>query len=435
MRVLLVAEQCNPEMVSVPLVGWSHSQALAKVTDAHLVTQVRNRDAIRRAGLREGKDFTAIDTEAIEARVFRLASRLRGGTGKAWTLLTAMTSLSYPYFEHLVWKRFGRQIRARKFDVVHRLTPLSPAMPSLLAGRCREAGVPFVIGPLNGGVPWPPGFRGVQRREREWLSAARELHRLVPGYGATRRHASAILIASRITWEQVPETYRRKCIYLPENAVDPARFTRRRMRRATLPVRAIFVGRLVPLKAMDLFLEAAAPLVRAGKLTVDILGDGPEMIPLKRIVAGQGLEAGVSLPGWVEHAKLQDRLADADVLAFPSIREFGGGAVLEAMAVGLPPIVMDYAGPAELVTDRTGWLIPMGTREQIVERLGALLVELTNHPEQIDEKSPAAIERVMRNFTWDVKAQQVVAVYRWVLDTRQPKPSFGMPLPDAPPGR
>ena len=48
-RVLLLAEACNPEWTSVPLVGWSHSRAISNLTDAHLVTQLRNRDAILRA--------------------------------------------------------------------------------------------------------------------------------------------------------------------------------------------------------------------------------------------------------------------------------------------------------------------------------------------------------------------------------------------------
>ena len=81
-RVLLIAEAANPEWVSVPLVGWSQYCAIAKLANAHLVTQVRNREAILRAGLTEGRDFTSIDSEAVAWWIWRLTSLVRGGRGK-----------------------------------------------------------------------------------------------------------------------------------------------------------------------------------------------------------------------------------------------------------------------------------------------------------------------------------------------------------------
>jgi glycosyltransferase involved in cell wall biosynthesis len=427
-RVLIIAEACNPEWVSVPLEGWSHSRAIAGLVDAHVVTQVRNRDAILRAGLVENRDFTAINSEAVAARVYRLAAVVRGGTGKGWTAVAGLNAISFRYFEHLVWQQFGRRIRRGEFDIVHRLTPLNPTTPSTLAAKCRSANVPFVMGPLNGGVPWPKHFGAARRKEREWLSYVREAYRLLPGYHSTRRAAAAIIIGSRDTWRQMPSSYRRKCVYIPENGIDPARFTRRKTGVAHRPIRVIFIGRLVPYKGADILIEAAAPLVREGKLEVEIIGDGPQLPELKELVRRENVESGVTLAGWVEHGKLQDRLIEADVFAFPSIREFGGAVALEAMAVGVVPIVMDYGGPAELVTDETGFRIPMGSRDQIILRFRELLNDLCNDPRGMDAKSEAAYRRAHTQFTWQAKAAQVVEVYQWALDPTRPKPCFGMPL-------
>src|SRR5688500_6482867 len=142
LRPLLIAESANPEWVSVPLVGWSHARAIMDLTDAHLVTQVRNRDAITRAGLVEGKDFTAIDSEAVARRIHSLSKIIRGKSGVNWTTFTALQVPSYLYFEHIVWQRFAHRIRSGEFDLVHRITPLSPTTPSSIGAKCREAGVP-----------------------------------------------------------------------------------------------------------------------------------------------------------------------------------------------------------------------------------------------------------------------------------------------------
>lgn len=432
-RVLVIAEAANPEWFSVPLVGWSLCRALREHADTHVVTQIRNREAMERAGWREGREFTAIDSEAVAGPVYRAGERVRKLTGMGWTATTAFSALFYYHFEHLVWRRFGASIRAGDYDVVHRVTPLSPTTPSIIAGRCRAAGVPFVLGPLNGGVPWPREFRGVLRKEGEWLSYLRGAHRLLPGYGSTRRNAAAILAGSRATWDQLRRHHDR-CVYVPENAIDPERFPER---PAPPPesgaLRVAFLGRLVPYKGADMLLEAAAPLIREGKLVLDVMGDGPEMPALRRQVAALGLERGVSLDGWVEHRKVADRLAGSQVFAFPSVREFGGGVVLEAMALGLAPVVADYAGPAELVTPHVGFKVALAPRAAFVAELGRVLAILAADRTLVRSLGERARERARAWFTWDMKARQMLEVYRWVMGQGD-KPDYGMPFPDEVPG-
>ncbi len=428
-RVLLLNEMANPEWTSVPFEGWAHARALAAHVDGHLVTQIRNRESILRAGLREGEDFTAIDSERLAAPLYRIANRIRGGEEKGWTWVQAASSLWYYEFEARVWRRFGERIRAGEFDLVHRLTPLSPTTPSPMARRCAEAGVPFVWGPLNGGIAWPPGFGSVRRREREWLSYVRGAHRILPGHRRTRASAACTIVGSRETWRQL-QGYHQRCVYIPENGVDASRFHRSVAGPVRGPLPVAFLGRLVPYKGADMLLEAAAPLIRAGRVVVDVIGDGPELPRLRALVERQGIAAGVRCDGAIDHARLQHRLVESRVLAFPSVREFGGAVVLEAMALGLVPVVVDYGGPAELVSEGTGFAIPLGSRTQIVERLRERLAALADDPGALCRLGERGRERARRLFTWEAKARQTFEVYRWVLGRRDSKPDFGMPLPD-----
>ena len=426
-RVLLIAESANPELTSGALVGWLHSQALRGTFDVRLVTELRNKEAIVKAGVAE-EDFTAIDSRKVQHAAWRMAKLMRRGDEYNWSIYTAMTTLVYPLFERKVWKHFEDDLRAGEYDVVHRIVPVTPVAPSPLAKKCAKIGVPFVLGPLNGGVPWPDGFDDMRRRDRDWLNRFRGLHKLMPGYRSTRKHASAIVVASRITSAQFEEQAKRR-VFVPENAVDPEKFAPREYLCDDGPVRIAFVGRLVALKGVDMLFEACEDLLGEGKVELDIIGDGPERGRLEAWVKERELGSAVHFPGWIEHSDLQERVKRSSIFAFPSVREFGGGAVLEAMAVGLVPVVIDYGGPGDLVPEGAGIAVPLGDRAQVVEGFRTAITDLVGDREKRRELGDNARAHVLRELTWEAKVAQMGEIYRWVLGRRDDRPDFGTPFP------
>jgi glycosyltransferase involved in cell wall biosynthesis len=416
LRVLAIAEAANPDWTSVPLIGWELTNALRDVANVHLVTQCRNRSAIESRGWRHGIEFTAIDNEKFAAPLFKLASLLRGGQGKGWTTLSAFSAISYYSFEREVWRLFAPRIIGGEFDIVHRITPLSPTCQSTLAKRCSAAGIPFVIGPLNGGVPWPAGFRRRRHEEKEWLSYIRGLYKLMPAYRSTRINSSAIIVGSEFTRSDQPPSVQAKCVYIPENGINPRLFGTTRSKKASFPLKAIFIGRLVPYKGADIFIRAAEKFVRAGKMTLEILGDGPQNNHLVELISSLNLEKNIHLRGWVSHDKIQDILVTSDIMCLPSIREFGGGVILEAMAVGVTPIVANYGGPAELLDDACGFRVPFTNENDLVEGFARVFEKILETPSKLDELGENAWKRVQDNFTWAKKASQIASVYTAVLD-------------------
>jgi glycosyltransferase involved in cell wall biosynthesis len=130
----------------------------------------------------------------------------------------------------------------------------------------------------------------------------------------------------------------------------------------------------------------------------------------------------------VDHSKMADRLGRSQIFAFPSVREFGGGVVLEAMALGLVPLVVDYGGPGELVPEGTGFSIPMAPREKLVADFRDSLTRLIARPDDLASLGKRAQDYVYKHFTWDAKARQIREVYDWVLKRRADKPDWGIPI-------
>jgi glycosyltransferase involved in cell wall biosynthesis len=267
----------------------------------------------------------------------------------------------------------------------------------------------------------------------------------MPGYRDTRRHAAAIICGSRATLDDLARSERSRAVYVPENGVDadlfrpcrngatspaPALLTSNasaaaaeKTRRA---VRLAFVGRLVPVKGVDMLIEACAPLMRQGELELDIIGDGEEKAVLHRLAQTLGVAQRVTFAGWIAHRDLPQRLRKSSILGFPSVRDFGGGVVLEAMASGLAPVVADFGGPAELVTADTGIKVPLAPRGQYVLGLRGAIERLVHQPDLTRAIGDNARRRVLERFTWQAKARQMLDVYRWVLGGRA-KPRFDIP--------
>jgi glycosyltransferase involved in cell wall biosynthesis len=329
--------------------------------------------------------------------------------------------LSNIAFEWEAWKRFRGRLRAREFDVVHRVTPLSPTLGSPMA---RWSPVPFVIGPINGGLPWPKAFRAELAREKEWLSYVRGVAKLLPYYRSTYRRAAAVLAGFQHTIDFLPRSARDRCFVCSDVGYED-RLPEVLPPRPANPVMTVaFVGRLVPYKCPDVLVRAfaASPLLRRHRLL--IIGDGPERGLLQQIVAEQGLEACVEFTGWLSHEEVQRRLQAADVFGFPSIRELGAGAVIEAMGLGLPCVVADYGGPGVYAAGGRGIAVPMTDKAALTAGFQRALETLAADPDQRQRLGEAAHNYVKALHTWDAKARKIRQVYDWVLGRRAERPDF-----------
>jgi glycosyltransferase involved in cell wall biosynthesis len=362
-----------------------------------------------------------LDTEYVAGPMSRLSRWLRGNEQNAQTLAVAMGWPAQVAFEWEAWRRFKPQLLAGAFDIVHRLTPMSPTLPSPMA---RLSPVPFVLGPLNGGLPWPSGFERELRREREYMRYVRGAYRFLPFHASTYARASAIMAAFPHTIADLPATARERTVDFPEVGVDPALFDWPGQRPEREALTFLFAGRLVPYKCADVAIAAFAASEALRRHRLLIVGDGPEMEGLRAQVAAAGLGAVVELLGQRSQTEVGRRMREADVFVFPSVRELGAGAVIEAMACGCVPVVVDYGAPGALVTEETGRRVALGTKAELVNAFRTALEAVAGDRPALRGMARAAHARALGSYAWDVKAGKMLEVYEWALGRRTVAPRF-----------
>jgi len=412
LRILVLGPECNPEGVSIPYVTYSHAAALAELHDVTLLARSPTEEALRRAKA----SFRAIEVvrmpwlERIYAWSFRRIFKSNFAS-------QAVTAFGYPFalaFEWRAWRQLRHRIFAGEFDVVLRLVPMTAVLPSPFAFFLRKGPIPFVIGPINGGLPFVQGFSQAAG-QREWISSLRSLYRFLPFARSTYRNPAAIIAASSQTYAEF-SAYRDKLFFLPENGVSRSQCsddTRGPEPGAKLDL--IFVGGLIPCKACDLGLRAAAPLLRSDLAHFTVLGDGPERNRLEQLVKSLGIEKAVSFCGWVSHAEVLNRLRSADVMVFPSVRDFGAGVVFEALAAGAVPVVADFGGPGDVVNPEVGYKVPLTNESEFVTQMEKILTDLAGNRDVLNRLRQQGMSYARERLTWDAKAQSTTQVLNWAV--------------------
>ena len=140
---------------------------------------------------------------------------------------------------------------------------------------------------------------------------------------------------------------------LDEEKLKPLRALRVSRPRAR-QCRVAFLGRLVPVKRVDLFLAMAERLASMDgpEWRFDLIGDGPLRTQLERLADRPRLSGKVQFHGF--EAEAPRLLADCDVLVFTSDHEGTPMAALEALALGVPVVARAVGGLVEMLQDVEG---------------------------------------------------------------------------------
>jgi glycosyltransferase involved in cell wall biosynthesis len=385
MRILMIAYACSPMRGGEHLLGWEWASRLA---ERHAVVVLTTGGRIKES---VGQRPASLEMVPVPDGAFRWLKRT-GYLG--WHL--------YYRLWHIAAARLGRRLLAeRRFDIVHQCTFHTVRVP---VGLARADAPPFVWGPIGGleQIPFrmlsalgPGGFFEIIRAISNWAVPR------LPAIRRTARNAAAILVSNHDTMRRLPLVDRGKLIYMPANAVDLRPLRPYSAEGSVLVL--IAVGTIVRMRAFPLVFQALAamPVERRRRIRLTFLGRGPDEQRLRRMVRKIHLSDTVSFAGLVSRPATLEAMSRAHLLVFPSLRDSGSSSVAEAMAIGLPTLALDLAGPRAMLSNGGGFLIPAHTPKQTISTIKHVLGALLDDRRPLYAESHRAVEMARVLFSWE----------------------------------
>jgi len=187
----------------------------------------------------------------------------------------------------------------------------------------------------------------------------------------------------------------------------------------------LYVGRIEPLKGIDVLIEAIAMMCQRGvRVCLSVIGGDPdsgpealdtEMVRLQALRQEYGLQDLVAFLGRRAQDTLPYYYSAAEAVVVPSHYESFGMVALEAMACGTPVVASQVGGLAFLIQDGvTGFTVPVDDPRALADRL----IEIVQDSSLRKRMSQAAAS-FARDYAWEKIAARLVRLYQEVVGVTQ----------------
>lgn len=293
--------------------------------------------------------------------------------------------------------------RERPFDGVWALMAHSAGIPAYLFSRAHPE-VPYLL-TLQEGDP----ISHIERTMRP----------LWPLFTRAFEYADGVQAISQYLARWARARGFRGDVSVVPNGVDFALFSaepspesvdsaRERMGKSEGGMAIVSASRLVPKNGLDDLVRALTYLPK--RVTLALIGTGPEEGHLGRLARDLGVRDRVRFLGFIPHRELPAYLRAADIFARPSLSEGMGNAFIEAFAAGLPVIATQEGGIADFLFDPdlnpkhppTGRAVPVRDPEGIARQVAAFL-DNTGMTRQI----VANARRLAEKYDWNLIAKRM----------------------------
>jgi glycosyltransferase involved in cell wall biosynthesis len=177
-----------------------------------------------------------------------------------------------------------------------------------------------------------------------------------------------------------------------------------------------YVGRLVPIKRVDLVLRAMADARQSGaQVRLVVVGDGQCRTSLELLADELGIDDAVCFLGYLPDTRTVAAAADIAILS--SDNEGTPVWLIEASAAGRPAVATSVGGVPDVVLPGSGVLVERGDHSALAEGVA----QLARDPELRAQMGDRARDHVTRSFSIERLLRDIEALYEELLRRRAPQ--------------
>jgi glycosyltransferase involved in cell wall biosynthesis len=399
MKLLLSAYACLPNAGSEPGNGWNWAVHLAdRGIEVTVLTRAESRHEI----------------EAYQAN-HKLSNLHFAYVTVRGRMIRPTTVLHYVFWQ---WRavQVARELHSKSaFDLVHHVTYTSIHVPTQLW----RLGLPTIFGPVGGGQTTPSSmlaYFGTTKGSEFLRTVLTKSLRFSPLHRYWLSKMSVVFAANQDTLKLVRALGRSDAQLQFDNGVATSYLANepRHPTKCNPGARFLWVGRMLPRKALPLALDALSRTTLPSTLT--IVGNGLTTEVVQNMIEERGLVGRVHWEGRrLTLEEVRAAYLAHDALLFTSVRETSGVQLLEAMALGLPVICLDLHGARDVVPDGAGVKVSITTPAEVTRALGAAMDGFCKLSCEAKQAMSATSFQFAKQNTWPNRAQQAEALYREVL--------------------
>jgi len=295
-------------------------------------------------------------------------------------------------------EKTGKELgRKEKFDFV--LTIFHPfhLVPNAAISCAKELKIPSIVKVDDAIYEKAYGLKIIQRKIEKIISTR------------SLSNASKILVSNKATNEIMKSYYKidDKKISIVPNGVDLTFFKSKNKD----PKKIVFSGVMYHHRGLDVLLDAAPNIIeKIPETKIVLLGDGPEMKKLTKLVHQNNLDSNIEFKGWIDRNDIPNHLSDASIGIGPlkqtTVTENALPIkVLEYMASSLPMIAKSGTLPDDVLkNNENGYFV------ENYSELSEKIILLLKNPELVEKMGKNSLNMVQK-FSWEKIVRSIIDIY------------------------